>query len=179
MAQPLPSMWRDSPAHSINAFQPSDITNEALIYSQNHTLVWTGREIKAHPVPDPCHGQLFLFPNGEHQENRLFPFLFLLLTSAFQTKLFLGTSCFLEFNPDDSSILRSLRQSLESLALISCILIILFSYINAPSLFQVDTSPGLPAGWECIIRAAEEKVMTEAVGREPRQDTNGEEEWSL
>lgn len=45
----------------------------------------------------------------------------------------LGTSSFLEFNPDDSSVLRSLRQPLESLTLKSCILIILFSYISAPA----------------------------------------------
>lgn len=43
LAQPLPSLWRDSPAHSINAFQPSDITNEALRYWQNQSgLYWEG-----------------------------------------------------------------------------------------------------------------------------------------
>lgn len=142
-------------------------------------MVWIGREIKVYTVPAPCHGQLFLSPSDEHQ-NRLFPFLFLLLTSPLQTKakVFWELS-FLEFNPDDSSVFRSLRQSLESLTLKSCILTILFCYINAPSAFQVDASPGLPAGWECIIRAGEEKAMTEAVGREPRQDRNQEEEWSL
>lgn len=63
----------ESPAHSINAFQPSDIASETLIHSQNHRVVWTGREIKAHPVPDPWHGQLFLSPSEEHQEKRLLP----------------------------------------------------------------------------------------------------------
>lgn len=89
----------------------------------------------------------------------------------------LGTSSFLKLDPDDSSVLSSLRQSLESLTLKTCILMILFSYTHAPSVVLVDTYPGLP-GWERVSRA-EEKAMTEAVGREPRLERNPEEEWSL
>lgn len=70
---PVTAFLVESSAHSISAFRPSDITNEALTHSQNHRVVWTGREIKAHPVPDPCHGQVFLSPSEEHQENRLSP----------------------------------------------------------------------------------------------------------
>ena len=28
----------------------------ALVWSHNHRMDWVGRELKAHPVPTPCHG---------------------------------------------------------------------------------------------------------------------------
>lgn len=91
-------------------------------------MVWTGWEIKTHAVPDPCHGQLFLSPSVNTRRVDFSLFSLSCWHHHFRQKVFWELSPFLEFNSDDSSVLRSLRQSLESLTLKSCILIILFSY---------------------------------------------------
>lgn len=55
----MPSLWKDSPAHSINAFQPSDITNEGLIYSQNYEWFGLGGKLKPMQFQTPAMASCF------------------------------------------------------------------------------------------------------------------------